>query len=162
MLIDTHCHIDVEAFDQDRNKVINKAIASGVEKIIVPAIKSDSWDNLLATCGQYQALYPALGLHPIFQDSHQESDLLLLEKYIKKQQAIAIGEIGLDFFIKNADRDKQQFYLEAQLKIAQRHKLPAILHVRKAHDQMLHTLQRIPVKTGICHAFNGSQQQAEQ
>ncbi|MDH5184173.1 MAG: TatD family hydrolase [Gammaproteobacteria bacterium] len=161
MLIDSHCHIDIDAFDHDRDRVISNAIALGVEKMIVPAIDAKSWDKLLKICAQNTSLYPALGLHPIFHANHQPSDLQRLEQYVAKYHPIAIGEIGLDYFIDDVEETCQLYYLQHQLKIAQKYDLPVILHVRKAHDQMLNTLQRIRVKGGVCHAFNGSLQQAK-
>lgn len=160
MLIDSHCHIDVEAFDLDREQVISNAHACGVEKIIVPGIMSHSWDTLLTICQQHRGLYPALGLHPIFHARHQPSDLTLLEEYICTYQPIAVGEIGLDYYIDDIDHARQIYYLESQLAIAQTHALPVILHVRKAHDPMLNILKQSTIKGGICHAFNGSLQQA--
>jgi len=162
MLIDSHCHIDVEAFNHDREQVISSANDAGIKKIIVPAIKASAWDNQLTICLGNQSLYPALGLHPIFQHEHKESDLKLLEQYVKQYKPIAIGEIGLDFYIDNYDRDAQIYFLQQQLDLAQQEDLPVILHVRKAHDQMLSCLKPMKLKGGICHAFNGSLQQAEQ
>ncbi|MBD3609239.1 MAG: TatD family hydrolase [Gammaproteobacteria bacterium] len=162
MLIDTHCHIDVDAFNDDRDDVINNAHALGVMKLIVPAIQSSSWDHLLMICQQYDDLYPALGLHPVYQDSHQPSDIDQLEAYIQLHQPVAVGEIGLDYYIQFANKEKQQFYLDAQLALARQYKLPVILHVRKAHDQMLKSLKNAKLDGGICHAFNGSLQQAHQ
>ena len=162
MLIDSHCHIDVDAFDHDREQVISRARDLGVAKIIVPAIQASSWKNQLELCQQYESLYPAFGLHPLFQDIHKESDLKLLEQYVKKYSPIAIGEIGLDFYMDNFDRDSQIYFLKRQLTLAQQSDLPVILHVRKAHDQMLSCLKPFNLKGGICHAFNGSIQQAEQ
>lgn len=162
MLIDSHCHIDVEAFSHDREAVISNAFANGVKKLIVPGIQSQSWDRLLRLCQQHDGLYPALGLHPVFHSHHKRSDLILLEQYIQIHQPLAVGEIGLDYYIDDVDSDKQIFFLQRQLEIAQRHNLPVILHVRKAHEQMLQILKSIPVKGGVSHAFNGSLQQAEQ
>lgn len=162
MLIDSHCHIDVDAFDHDREQVITRAHLAGVKKIIVPAIQSRTWDRLLAICAQHKSLYPALGLHPLFSPSHTEPDFSLLEKYIQDFQPIAVGEIGLDFYSENADREKQLLFFNRQLELAQQISLPVILHVRKAHDQILESLKQIRVTGGVCHAFNGSMQQAEQ
>ena len=160
-IIDTHCHLDVEIFDSDRDEIIERCHLAGLTKIIIPAIESKTWPSLLNLCASNQGLYPALGLHPVFIEKHHENDLLTLEKLVEKSSPVAIGEIGLDFYLKDLDKDKQLILFEQQLLIAKKHNLPVILHVRKAHDQVLQLLKKINVKGGFCHAFNGSMQQAE-
>ncbi len=162
VLVDTHCHIDVEAFEGDREAVLARARAGGVGPIVVPAVRAASWDHLLAVCGRHDGLHPALGLHPVYVEAHAESDLVRLEQYLARMQPLAVGEIGLDFFLRDLDRGRQQALFEAQLAIARDAGLPVILHVRKAHDPVLAALRRIGVRGGIAHAFNGSLQQAGQ
>lgn len=159
-LIDTHCHLDIAAFDDDRDAVVQAAKDNGVEKIIVPAIDYIRWDNLLSICSQYEGVYPALGLHPVFIEQHTQEHLEALPKYIEQHSPIAVGEIGLDFFIKALDKEKQIEYVTQQLEIAKQYDLPVILHVRKAHAEMIKLLEQAQVKGGICHAFNGDKAQA--
>jgi len=159
-LIDSHCHLDVSGFDADRQAVLARARNNAVVGIVVPGIQASGWKALLALCNDDAGLYPALGLHPVFLEQHKSADLQLLEAELVIQQPVAIGEIGLDFQVDGLDRDRQQQLFETQLAIARAADLPVILHVRKAHDQVLATLQRNPVRGGICHAFNGSLQQA--
>lgn len=161
MLIDTHCHIDFDAFDHDRSAVLQRARSLGVSDIIVPAVAADSWLKTIEVCDQFSQLHLALGLHPIFVEQHQPQDLLELDKLIKAHKPIAVGEIGLDFYDKNCNKDKQIAFFTKQLIIAKRHKLPVIIHNRKAHDECLSILQRVKPKGGIIHAFNGSIQHAE-
>ena len=160
-IIDTHCHLDVSDFDIDRDKVLERCQTEGVSKIVIPAIESKTWSNLLEMCKLNNGLYPALGLHPVFIEQHQADDVKKLEQLVELVSPIAIGEIGLDFYIKELGQQKQLELFEAQLNIAKAHNLPVILHVRKAHDQVLQLLKKIKVKGGFCHAFNGSLQQAE-
>ncbi|MDH5395269.1 MAG: TatD family hydrolase [Gammaproteobacteria bacterium] len=160
-IIDTHCHIDVTDFDSDRNAVLEQCHSLGIEKIIVPAIESATWPGLLELCRTNKGLYPALGLHPVFIEHHQAENIQQLEELLENTSPVAIGEIGLDFYLKELDKEKQQVLFEQQLLIAKNHDLPVILHVRKAHDQVLQCLNKIKVKGGFCHAFNGSLQQAE-
>jgi TatD DNase family protein len=162
MLIDTHCHIDVEDFADDRAEVIARARAAGVVAQVVPAVFAPTWDHLLAVCRAHAGLYPALGMHPVYLDVHRPEHLADLAERVARERPIAIGEIGLDYFVPDLDRAAQQRLFEAQLRIARDHGLPVLLHVRKAIDQVLATLRRIPVKGGIAHAFNGSRQQADQ
>lgn len=161
-LIDTHCHLDVEAFDTDRMAILEHCRSVGITRIVVPAIHAAGWGKLLQLCRQEAGLYPALGLHPVYIDSHKDSDLVALEEILHAENPVAVGEIGLDFFLTELNRDRQQKIFEAQLQLAQDAGLPVLLHVRKAHDQVLATLRRIQVKGGIAHAFNGSLQQAQQ
>lgn len=161
-LVDTHCHLDVADFDVDREAVLQRCTAAGINKIVVPAIEQSGWSNLLGLCQQHASLYPALGLHPVYVDRHQSSHLALLEEQIAESRPVAVGEIGLDFYLKDLDKERQISLFESQLQISKDADLPVLLHVRKAHDQVLAMLKKMNVKGGISHAFNGSEQQAQQ
>lgn len=166
-LIDTHCHLDVAEFDADRDEVIAQCRAAGVTHIVVPAVDAAGWDGLLTLCHRHHEedgphLYPALGLHPVYSDRHRDADLTALARRLAEDHPLAVGEIGLDFYIDGADRARQQAQFEAQLALARDAGLPVLLHVRKAHDQVLACLRRARVPGGIAHAFNGSLQQAQQ
>ena len=159
-LIDSHCHLDVRAFDTDRDDVLQQARQNGVSGIVVPGIDAAGWDSLWQLCRREPGLYPAFGLHPVFLQQYTANDLPLLQDLLQQHRPVAVGEIGLDFYVEGLDRDAQQALFEAQLAVARDAGLPVILHVRKSHDQVLATLKRVRVCGGICHAFNGSQQQA--
>ncbi|MFV2055393.1 MAG: TatD family hydrolase [Thiohalomonadales bacterium] len=164
-LIDTHCHLDVDAFVQDRENVLEHCRQLHIRKIVVPAIQSKTWDTLLQVCDLHAGLYPTLGLHPMFIEQHQNQDLIHLENYIIKYHPCAVGEIGLDYYKKEtvncANREKQIQFYSAQLDIAKRHGLPVILHVRRAHQQVLTLLKQKKVTAGIVHAFSGSREEAQ-
>lgn len=159
-LIDTHCHLDVEEFDADRDAVIERARAAGVRWMVVPAVDAAHWPGLLALCRRVDGLYPALGMHPVYLQQHRREHLPALAEALATHRPLAVGEIGLDFFIADTDRDAQRALFAAQLDIAAAAGLPVLLHVRKAHDDVLRQLRLHPVKGGIVHAFNGSLQQA--
>lgn len=159
-LIDTHCHIDVAAFAADRDAVLARARAAGVTRMVVPAVTADGWEFLADLCRREPGLLPALGLHPVYVDRHRDADVEALAEWVERVRPVAVGEIGLDHFVADLDRERQQRLFEAQLTVARDCGLPVILHVRKAHDATLATLRRIRVKGGIAHAFNGSLQQA--
>ena len=161
-IFDTHCHIDVEEFDTDREPVIAHARDLGVTRMLVPAVAAAGWDHLIQVCDRHAGLYPALGLHPVYHAVHRDADLERLDERVARDRPIAIGEIGLDFFIDAPNPEEQIRFFEAQLRIAQGHDLPVVLHVRKAHDQVLQCLKKVPVRGGTSHAFNGSLQQAQQ
>ena len=159
-ITDTHCHLDVSDFDLDRDEILARCRAQGISKIIIPAIQSKTWSKVLDLCKSEKGLYPALGLHPVFINQHQADDLNKLEQLLETTSPVAIGEIGLDFYIKELDQQQQIDLFEAQLHIAKNHNLPVILHVRKAHDHVLQLWKKIKVKGGFSHSFNGSLQQA--
>lgn len=159
-LFDTHCHLDVGDFDADRQAVIARAHQANVRHILIPAITAKGWPRLLAVCTSTPGLYPALGLHPLFCAHHQDADLEQLHSAITQYRPAAIGEIGLDYYPKDADKRCQQYFFEAQINIAREHALPIILHVRKAHDVVLDILNNTRPPGGIAHAFNGSLEQA--
>lgn len=161
-LFDTHCHLDVEMFDADREAVLTRARARGVTRLVIPGLYLGGWQQLLSLCEQEEGLYPALGLHPLYLEQHRLEDIYALAEWVNEHKPIAIGEIGLDFHIKELDQKRQHQLFEAQLGIARESDLPVLLHVRKAHDQILATLRRLTVRGGIAHAFNGSLQQAQQ
>ena len=159
-LIDSHCHLDLPVFDPDRDAVLSRCAAQGIEQIVVPAIDAAGWSRLLALCAMHDGLHPALGLHPMLLTEHRAEHVEQLDTELRRTQVLAVGEIGLDFYAKDTDRAAQIILFEAQLAIAARHQLPVLLHVRKAHDEVLKILGRAGVRGGIAHAFNGSLQQA--
>ncbi|MCW8917353.1 MAG: TatD family hydrolase [Gammaproteobacteria bacterium] len=160
-LFDSHCHLDVAEFDADRAAVLARARAAGVGQMVVPAVAAAGWPALLALCRGEAGLYPALGLHPLYLERHREADLVELRRLVERERPLAIGEIGLDYFVAGLDRGRQQWLFEQQLALAEEFRLPVLLHVRKAHDPVLQTLRRFQLVGGIAHAFNGSAQQAQ-
>lgn len=160
-LIDTHCHLDAGEFDADRDEVVKRAVASGVTRIIVPAITAGNFSAVNETCVRYLLCRPALGLHPIYAQQHQPDDLLRLRAAVAESHPVAIGEIGLDLFVSGVDVALQTYFFAEQLKIARDFDLPVLLHTRHANDEIMKQLRRFDIRRGIAHAFNGSMQQAE-
>lgn len=160
-LVDTHCHIDLPVFDADRTSVLKQCQASGISRIVVPGVVAKTWDKLQALCDSDAALYPGFGLHPVYLAQHASGDIEALAQRIERHRPIAVGEIGLDYFLEDLDHLRQQSLFDDQLAIAANAALPVLLHVRKAHDAVLASLRKSRVKGGICHAFNGSLQQAD-
>lgn len=162
-LIDSHCHLDAEIFRPRVSQIISDAKDAGVEGFILPGVIASSWQEQLHLATEHSGVYCAAGLHPLFLEQHHNRDLIYLEELCKGKLLVAIGEIGLDFYHGKEHAKAQQQLFEEQLKIASGAGLPIILHVRKAHDQVLAILRRKQFTGGGCvHAFNGSLQQAEQ
>jgi TatD DNase family protein len=159
--IDTHCHLDAAEFDADRDAEYARAVAAGVGVQIVPAVSRDNFAAVAATCDRYPGCLPAWGLHPMYVHVHRPEHLADLRAQIEARRPVAVGEIGLDLFVKGLDPATQEFFLVEQLKLARDHDLPVLLHCRRANDELLKQLRRIGVRGGIAHAFNGSRQQAD-
>jgi len=158
-LIDTHCHLDAPELDGVRSACVEEARAAGVTRIVVPAVHAANFAATLAMREQYGCLV-AFGLHPIYTARHRDEDLALLESWLREQQPVAVGEIGLDFYLPELAAERQEALFLEQLCLARRFDLPVILHVRKSQDRVLKYLRQAKVERGIAHAFNGSEAQA--
>lgn len=168
-LIDSHCHIDLEPFADDRHEVLVEARRQGVSDIIVPAVTAARWRDLQVLTSLKPAkpsdqplLHAAYGLHPVFTPEHHPDDLIELERFLQTTDVVAVGECGLDFFIPDYDSETQMRYFTAQLDLAVQYQLPVIIHARKALDLVLRELRLRPGLRGVIHSFSGSLQQAKQ
>ena len=162
MLIDTHCHLDAAEFDADRDAVYAAAMAAGVGRIVVPGVTVNRNFRPKSTIAEYPACVEAYGIHPLYVDQSSLEDLLRLRGWLQQAPPVAVGEIGLDFYVAGLDTERQTHYFVEQLKLAREFDLPVLLHVRRAVDPVLKQLRRIGVRGGIAHAFNGSRQQADE
>lgn len=166
MAIDSHCHLDDAAFAADRGQVLQRARWAGVQGIVVPAYKAAYFARLADCCAQPSSLklWPAYGLHPCYIHEHSEAHLQELEHYLESSPAVALGEIGLDRYLpalREPDRwRRQQELFAAQLQLAERHRLPVIIHARHAYAEVISLLRRHRPVSGIVHAFNGRPEQA--
>ena len=161
-MIDSHCHLDAAEFDADREAVAARARAAGVTMIVVPAVERANFGAVASICREYPGCRPAYGIHPMYVERAQEEDLEALRATLKREPAVAVGEIGLDFFVEPRDEKSQSWWYAEQLKLAREFSLPVLLHVRRAVDAILKGLREIRVAGGIAHAFNGSRQQADE
>lgn len=162
-LIDSHCHLDIPRFEQVVDLLIDEAKQAGVDRFILPGVARSGWNRLLKLCSEHEGLYGAPGLHPMYLSHHKPGDIDSLSQLVEHEKTIAIGEIGLDYFRGKETADQQQQLFEEQLALAKKRNKPVLLHVRKAHDQVLATLRRKHFHHGgIVHAFSGSYQQATQ
>ncbi|MBI5898394.1 MAG: TatD family hydrolase [Rhodocyclales bacterium] len=162
MLVDTHCHLDAAEFDVDRDSVARAALDAGVGRIVIPAVERANFGAVASLCRDYSGCAAAYGIHPMYVDRAREEDLDVLRQTLHREQALAVGEIGLDRYVEPRDDARQEFWFAAQLAIASERELPVLLHVRRAIDPVLKHLRRSRVPGGIAHAFNGSRQQADE
>jgi TatD DNase family protein len=169
MWIDTHCHLDAHEFGADSLAVAGRAAQAGVSMIVIPAVDRFNFDAVAQLSATAPNASYALGIHPICVPKATEEDLVTLRAKVEAALAdprfVAIGEIGLDFFIpmltEPAMREKQDHFFREQLRIARDFDLPVLMHVRRSQDQVLKHVRQIRPAGGIAHAFNGSFQQAQ-
>lgn len=165
MWIDTHCHLDAAEFDADRDAVVARAEAAGVAQVVIPAVDAHNLARVRELAHEHGFAY-ALGIHPLYVMNAGPGDLARVADALHQQRddprLVAVGEIGLDFFVPGLDAAVQQHFYIEQLKLAKRAGLPVLLHVRRSADQLLAGLRRVGfTHGGIAHAFNGSEQQAQ-
>jgi len=163
MWIDTHCHLDADAFDADREAVLERARAAGVSMIVIPAVEAAAFPTVAQLAHRHGYAY-ALGIHPLYTPQAAEGDIERLREALAAARddprLVAVGEIGLDYSVEGLDRQRQEWFYAQQLKLAREFRLPVILHVRRSADGLLKYLNRHEVIGGIAHAFNGSEDQA--
>ena len=171
-MFDTHCHIDEEAFVADREEVIARQRAAGVEAMIVPGVNVASIDTVLEVCHQHAGYcFPALGLHPEDVKADWQTALETVETAIRahRSELVAIGEIGLDYYWDKTYKAEQQEVLRRQLLLARELDLPVILHNREATEDIIKEVRstmydvqgKFPLR-GVFHCFNGSKETAQQ
>jgi TatD DNase family protein len=164
MWTDSHCHLDAAEFDADRDAVVARARAAGVTQQVLPAVDVAHFAAVRELAHEQGFAY-ALGIHPLCVERAGDDDLSRLDEALAAAcgdpRLVAVGEIGLDHFVPGLDRERQERFYVEQLRLARRHGLPVILHVRRSADALLKQLRRIEVRGGIAHAFNGSTQQAQ-
>lgn len=162
--IDTHCHLDAVEFSADAVAVRARAAAAGVAHCVLPAVEVADFSAVRELAHRWGDSY-ALGIHPLRTGGAGLDDLERLDRALAEARddprLVAVGEIGLDYFVPGLDAAKQELFYREQLALARRHGLPAILHVRRSADALLKHVRRAGV-TGIAHAFNGSLQQARE
>jgi TatD DNase family protein len=161
-LYDSHCHLDAGEFDADRDAVLARARAAGVQYQLVPAVDRTGWPKLRDLCAAEPGLAPAWGLHPTFLQNHQEDDLAALRRWLQDDRPAAVGECGLDFFVEGLDREAMARYFDGQLRLAREFDLPLVVHARRAVDAVILAIRRVGGLRGVVHSWSGSDEQARQ
>lgn len=164
-LIDTHCHLDFERFDEDRDAVVARAAAAGVSRIIVPALDAQNWQAVLKLAERYDGVYTAVGVHPNSTADWQDSHIDQLRTLAQHPKVVAIGEIGLDYYWDKSPKERQQRAFGMQLELAAELGLPVIVHNREASEDVLAMLADSPLAgrpaPGVLHSFSASWADAE-
>ena len=166
MWTDTHLHLDAQEYKPDRMAVIERARALDVNRFVLPSVCKSNFLRVKNLAHAIEGGYYCLGIHPLFVENASPGDLNDLTRcmvdHMHDPKFVGIGEIGLDGYIPNPDWARQTEFFHAQLALAREFDLPVILHVRKAQDAVLKGLRIYKPRAGIAHAFNGSNQQADQ
>jgi len=161
-LIDSHCHLDDDRFDLDRDVVVARAKSLNINKIVIPATTANRWAKVKQVADTYDGVYPAYGLHPMFIEQHAAIHIRELDEWLDGEKAVAVGECGIDFYGSRIDEKWQKRLFNEQLQLAVNHHLPVIVHVRKAMDEVISLLRKSALMGGVIHSFSGSLQQAQQ
>lgn len=172
-MIDTHIHIDEEAYAADREEVIARQREAGVEAMIVPGVNAQSIDGILDICHRHKGYcFPALGFHPQDVKENWQEQWAIIEKAIReyRNELVAIGEIGLDYYWDTTYKEAQREVFQRQLDLAQELDLPIMIHNRDATEDTLKILKAFSIQRsafssplrGVMHCFNGSKEVAKQ
>ena len=159
MYIDTHTHIYLKDFDEDRKGIISECINSGVKKLFLPNIDKNSIADVLKTCELYKDIcYPMVGLHPCYIKDSYEQDLDYLKSIIKSINPIAIGEIGIDLYWDKSNLEIQREAFVTQINWAKEFKLPIVIHARDSYNEIFEILDRLNDESlkGVFHCFSSS------
>jgi len=162
MYVDSHCHLDHPSLASRLDDVLASARAAGVEKFIVPGVSPEKWAGIARLAAGTTGVFAAFGLHPMLAGRYDETLLEELARYAAN--AIAIGEIGLDYVLSGVPRDVQVIAFRSQLHLAVRMGLPVIIHCRKAFSDLILILREEGVREvgGVMHAYSGSAEMAHQ
>ena len=187
-LTDTHCHLDLDRFGDDRQEVIDRALLTGIQKMLVPAINLESAERIFHLVATNPAIYGAVGIHPNDADSWNQGSAASISRLVELDRAthlspkiVAIGEIGLDHYWKDVAPAVQESALREQLELAARFELPVVLHMREHGDAsegscsatllpiirewvegLKHDGNKLASRPGVFHSFSGSKLVAQQ
>jgi TatD DNase family protein len=164
MLFDTHTHLDARQFDEDREAVIDRARAAGVELMVNIGCDRKSIPTTIALAERYPFIYAAVGWHPVDSIDMQPEDLEWIERLSSHPKVVAIGEIGLDYHWDTSPKDVQHRVFREQIRLARKVKKPIVIHNREAHEDVIRILQEEGASEvgGVMHCFSGSKESAKQ
>jgi TatD DNase family protein len=164
VFIDSHAHLTDEAFVEDLDAVIERARASGVDRIVTLGTDIQSSRAAVALAEKYESIFAAVGIHPEAVHGATLDDLEIIRELASRSRVVAIGEIGLDYYWDRESASIQQEFFERQLELAAELNLPVAIHDRDAHQAIIKTLRRAEhTKThGVLHAFSGDEQMARE
>ena len=161
-IIDSHCHLDFEDFDSDREEVIERARDKGIKQIVIPGVKRSSWHVIREICDKNLHIHACYGLHPYLAGEHTDDDIIQLRYWLDNNDNVAVGECGLDYRNNQADKSVQLKFFNAQIEIAHTASKPVVVHSVHATEDVINLLRRYPGIRGMVHSYSGSYEQAMQ
>ena len=162
-LFDTHAHYNDDAFDQDREELLDALPAAGVGAVVIPGVDAASSRSALALAETRPWLFAAAGIHPEDCAGCTAADFSAIRDLCREKKVVAIGEIGLDYYwAENPPKEFQQMVFRRQLELALELELPVIVHDREAHGDSLEIVKEFPGVRGVFHCFSGSPEMAEE
>ena len=161
-LFDTHAHYNDDAFDQDREELLDALPAAGVGAVVIPGVDAASSRSALALAETRPWLFAAAGIHPEDCAGCTAADFSAIRDLCREKKVVAIGEIGLDYYWKdNPPKELQQKVFAQQLELAADLDLPVIIHDREAHQDCLEMVRAHPEAKGVYHCYSGSLEDAK-
>ena len=161
MIIDSHCHVLNKYYD-DKKEIVNKFTKNKKNKLINCGYNPEINKEIIETIKCFPSMYGSIGFSPQEVDSIEERDFLILEEQLRNSKIVAIGEIGLDFYHRKDNKNKQIDVFKKQLKIAKKYNIPIIIHCRNASDELIKILKEFPEVKGMIHSFTGSLETAKE
>lgn len=152
---DSHVHLVLEQFDNDRDKVIQEALSSGITHIVQSCDNLNEVKKNLTLTKNYENLYSSVGIHPHEAKTWNDMSAITIKQYTKEKKVIAIGETGLDFYYNYSPKDTQIKVFREQIKIAKEVLLPLIIHTRDAFKEAIEILKKEKADCGVFHCFTG-------
>lgn len=162
MFFDTHTHLDDKKFDSDREDLISSLSGEGLSLAVNIGADLESSKASIALAEKYDFIYAAVGVHPSETANMTDEDIATLENLAKHEKVVAIGEIGLDYYWNEPEREIQKLWFEKQLQLAKKLNMPYIVHDRDAHADTLEIIKRVGYTNGVMHCFSGSSEMAKE
>ena len=156
-IIDTHCHLDMKEFDNDRDEVIKRSREDGVKAIIIPSTVEEDFENEKSLCDRYDLLFYMVGIHPHDAKTANGETFDLAQEHLKNEKCVGVGEIGLDYHYDLSPRNKQRNVFSDFLDMAIESDVPVSIHCRDADDDMVEILRSKKELKGVIHCFSGSE-----
>ncbi|MET0959527.1 MAG: TatD family hydrolase [Psychrobacillus psychrotolerans] len=164
MFIDTHVHLNADQYEEDLQEVIDRALEANVKKMVVIGFDRITIERAMRLVEEYSFIYAVVGWHPVDAIDCTEEDLRWIEELAAHEKVVGIGEMGLDYHWDKSPKDIQQEVFRKQIRLAQKVKLPIIIHNRDATEDVIRILQEEEayLTGGIMHCFGGSVETAKQ
>lgn len=162
MLFDTHTHLDDEKFDKDRDEIISSLKEEGISLLVNIGADMKSSQESILLAEKHDFIYASVGVHPCDTKNLTDDDINTLEKMAKHEKVVAIGEIGLDYYWDEPEREIQKEWFLKQLLLAKKLNMPYIVHDRDAHADTLEIIKKCDYTNGVMHCFSGSVEMAQE